>query len=207
MIDFDKNNYAKNLTDAFLKGKDSNNYKILENERADIESHIKDLFDIYEILNLDMAYGETLDRYGERVGQPRGNASDPQYIIMIKAKIMRSLGNGTYPSVLKALAATFSCDIKDVYISESNTPCTVDNVKLPLTALNSGMTREQIKELAESLFPVTVILEKLDYEGTFEFGESEHDYDEMKGFADDIGSIGGYLGYLNDDETEPILPC
>lgn len=208
MIDFNKDNYAKNLPDSFAKEADSNNYKILENERLSIEEHLTDLYGIYEIINIDNAYGKTLDRYGERVGQPRGLATDEQYILMIKAKIMRALGNGTYSSVLKSLCETFGCEPEQVYIEETDEPCLVNMVTLPLDILNkSGMTVTQVTQLIKTLLPICVRLDSLSLEGTFEFAESEGVYDEAKGFCDvEGGSIGGYLGYMSSDENEPILP-
>lgn len=208
MIDFDKDNYAKNLPDSFVKDKDSNNYKILENERYVVEEHLNDLYGIYEILNIDNAYGKTLDIYGERVGQPRGLATDSQYILMIKAKIMRSLGNGTYPSVLKSLCMTFGCNAEQVYIMETEEPCQVKMVTLPLDILNtSGMTVNQVTQLIKSILPICITIDSLSLEGTFEFSDGENDYDETKGFCDaEGGSIGGYLGYMSSDENEPILP-
>lgn len=208
MIDFNKDNYAKNLPDSFAKEADSNNYKILETERAAVEEHLADLYGIYEIINIDNAYGKTLDRYGERVGQPRGLATDEQYILMIKAKIMRALGNGTYSSVLKSLCETFGCEPEQVYIEETDEPCLVNMVTLPLDILNkSGMTVTQVTQLIKTLLPICVRLDSLSLEGTFEFSESEGVYDEAKGFCDvEGGSIGGYLGYMSSDENEPILP-
>lgn len=208
MIDFNKDNYAKNLPDSFRKDNESNNYKILENERLSIEEHLADLYGIYEIINIDNAYGKTLDRYGERVGQPRGLATDEQYILMIKAKIMRALGNGTYSSVLKSLCETFGCEPEQVYIEETDEPCLVNMVTLPLDILNkSGMTVMQVTQLIKTLLPICVRLDSLSLEGTFEFAESEGVYDEAKGFCDvEGGSIGGYLGYMSSDENEPILP-
>lgn len=208
MIDFNKDNYAKNLPDSFQKNTDSNNYKILENERLSVEEHLTDLYCVYEVLNIDNAYGKTLDRYGERVGQPRGLATDSQYILMIKAKIMRALGNGTYPSVLRSLCITFGCEPEQVYIEETDEPCLVNMVTLPLDILNkSGMTVNQVTLLIKSILPVCVRLDSLSLEGTFEFAEGEGVYDEAKGFCDvEDGSIGGYLGYMSSDENEPILP-
>lgn len=208
MIDFNKDNYAKNLPDSFAKEADSNNYKILETERAAVEEDLADLYGIYEIINIDNAYGKTLDRYGERVGQPRGLATDEQYILMIKAKIMRALGNGTYSSVLKSLCETFGCEPEQVYIEETDEPCLVNMVTLPLDILNkSGMTVTQVTQLIKTLLPICVRLDSLSLEGTFEFAEGEGVYDEAKGFCDvEGGSIGGYLGYMSSDENEPILP-
>lgn len=208
MIDFKKDNYAKNLPDSFRKDNESNNFKILENERLAVEEHLNDLYSIYEIINIDNAYGKTLDRYGERVGQPRGLANDEQYILMIKAKIMRALGNGTYSSVLNSLCMTFGCEPESVYIEETEEPCLVKMVTLPLDVLNSsGMTVTQVTQLIKTLLPICVRLDGLSLEGTFEFSDSENVYDEVKGFCDvEGGSIGGYLGYMSSDENEPILP-
>ena len=41
---------------------------------------------------------------------------------------------------------------------------------------------------------MNVKVETFAFTGTFEFGEDEYEYDETKGFADDDGTIGGYLG-------------
>lgn len=208
MIDFDKYNLAKNLPDSFRKDNESNNYKILENERLSIEEHLSDLYGIYEILELDNAHDKTLDRYGERVGQPRGLATDAQYILMIKAKIMRALGNGTYPSVLKSLCMTFNCEPKQVYIEETNEPCQVKMVTLPLDILNtSGMTVNQVTQLIQSILPICIRMDSLSLEGTFEFADNENDYNITKGFCDaEGGNIGGYLGYISSDTNEPVLP-
>lgn len=208
MIDFNKDNYAKNLPDSFRKDNESNNYKILENERLSIEEHLADLYGIYEIINIDNAYGKTLDQYGERVGQPRGLATDSQYILMIKAKIMRALGNGTYPSVLRSLCITFGCEAEQVYIEETDNPCQVKMVTLPLNILNSsGMTVNQVTQLIKSILPICIRMDSLSLEGTFEFADSENDYDETKGFCDaESGNIGGYLGYISSDTNEPVLP-
>lgn len=208
MIDFKNDNLVKNLPDSFAKGNESNNYKILENERLSVEEHLSDLYEIYEILELDNARNKTLDRYGERAGQPRGPATDEQYIFMIKAKIMRALGNGTHESVLKSICATFGCEADKVYIKETDEPCCVEMVTLPLDILNtSGMTVKQVTQIIKSLLPICIRIETLSLEGTFEFADSEDTYSETKGFCDaEGGNMGGYLGYISSDTNEPILP-
>lgn len=208
MIDFDNENLAKNLPDAFAKDSDSNNYKILENEKYVLREHLEDLWEIYTILDIDNATGETLDRYGERVGQARGLANDAQYLFMIKARIMRNLGNGSYPSVLQSLVLTFGCDPDKVYIEETDNPCQVAMVTMPLDILNtSGMTVKQVSELVKTLLPICVTMDTLSLQGTFTFSDSENEYNELEGFNDvEGGNIGGYLGYMSSDENEPILP-
>lgn len=209
MIEFNKEDLAQNLPDSFRKDSDGNNWKILENERLAVEEHLNDVYDIYNILDLDNAYGKTLDYYGERVGQSRGQATDEQYIAIIKAKIMRNLGNGTFPSVIASLCATFDCNVEEVKIEESEEePCLVQKVTLPLYILiNSNMNLAQVTALVKSLLPICVRLEAIELTGTFEFADGEGDYDETKGFCDvEGGSIGGYLGYDPRDKNEPILP-
>lgn len=208
MIDFNNDNLVKNLPDAFDKSENSNNFKILENERLAVEEHLADLYRIYEILNIDNAYGKILDRYGERVGQSRGLATDEQYLVMIKAKIMRILGNGTYPRIINSICSTFGCEPSEVCIAETDEPCTIKMITLPLTVLNTtGMTVKQTSKLIKSLLPICIRMDTLTLEGTFEFSDNENDYNEAKGFCDvEGGNIGGYLGYMSSDTNEPILP-
>ena len=208
MIDFNNDNLVKNLPDAFDKSEGSNNFKILENERVSINEHLSDLYDIYELIDLDNAKNKTLDRYGNRVGQARGLATDEQYLVMIKAKIMRTLGNGTYPSIINSICATFGCDPSEVYIAETDEPCTIKMITLPSTVLNStGMTVKQTSKLIKSLLPICIRMDTLALEGTFEFANNENDYNELKGFCSiENGTLGGYLGYMSSDTNEPILP-
>jgi len=211
MIDFDNENLAKNLPDAFAKDSDSNNYKILENEKYVLSEHLDDIWDIYTILDIDNATDKTLDRYGERVGQARGSAADDKYLIMIKARIMRNIGNGTYPSVLQSMALTFGCETTDISIKEADEPCHIEEISLPLAVLDTvngcGMTAKQVTQIIKSLLPICVTVDTVALEGTFEFSDSENDYDYKKGFNDaEGGSLGGYLGYMSSDENEPILP-
>lgn len=208
MIDFDNENLAKNLPDAFAKDSDSNNYKILENEKYVLGEHLDHIWDIYTILDIDNATGKTLDRYGERVGQSRGLAADDKYLIMIKARIMRNIGNGTYPSILQSMVLTFGCTADKIYIEETDEPCHIKTVTLPLDVLNScDMTVKQVTQIIKSLLPICVTVDTVALEGTFEFSDSESDYDDKKGFNDaEGGSLGGYLGYMSSDENEPILP-
>ncbi|MCD8089930.1 MAG: hypothetical protein LUD81_04805 [Clostridiales bacterium] len=189
--------YAKNLPDSYQKDSDSNNFKILEIERCVIKQHLEDIYKIYDILDLDNAYGKTLDYYGERVGLSRGTATDPEYITLIKAKLVRNLGNGTYPSVTACLAITFNCDYEDVYITETDEPCRVNMINLPYDIIeSSGMADSDIYTLVKSLLPICIRLDDISFDGTFEFSGSESEYDETAGFSDNEQTIGGYLGYI-----------
>lgn len=202
-------NLVKNLPDAFKKTPDSNNFKILEIERVAITDIKEGLQAIDNILDINNAKGKTLDLYGERVGQARGLADDDKYILMIKAKNMRNLSNGSYPSIISALCETFSCDPSQIFITDGDEPYTVKIVTLPLEVINkAGLTTSQTIAIIKSMLPVGVTLTSFLFEGTFEFGANEDDYDEEKGFAisEDDQSIGGYFGAMQGDETDIILP-
>lgn len=201
-------NLVKNLPDAFKKTTDSNNYKILEIERISCETLRERLRDIEEILNIDNAKGKTLDLYGERVKQYRGIATDDKYILMIKAKIMRNLTNGTYESIVNALCTTFNCEPSQVYITDGDEPCTINISALPLEVINrAGLTTAQTTAIIKAMLPVGVSVTSFLYEGTFEFSNIENEYDESKGFSDvEGGTIGGYFGVTQGDEQDIILP-
>lgn len=202
-------NLVKNLPDAFKKTTDSNNYKILEIEKRTLADIRADLQEIDNILDINNARGKTLDLYGERVGQVRGVADDDKYILMIKAKIMRNLSNGSYPSIVNAICETFSCEPSQVYITDGDEPFTVNVVTLPLEVINkAGLSTTQTLAIIKSMLPVGVSLQSFLFDGTFEFSANEDDYDEEKGFAisESDQSIGGYLGATQGDETDIILP-
>ncbi len=203
--------HVQNLPDAFRKDKDSNNYKLLEIEKLSADELRKNLNAVDEILDFEKATGKTLDYYGERVGQPRGSATDPQYLMMIKGKIMLNRVNGSYGSISEALCFMLNCKPEDINIEDDSEPRTV-NVEIPFDAfIKSGMTNNQAIALVERLLPVNIIIKNFSIEGTFEFGDY-NDYDENKGFAADYGhtindnEIGGYLGDAEIVTNEIILP-
>lgn len=202
-----KDNHIENLPDCFAKSTDSNNYKILEIEKRTVNEFRDNLQEIYNSLDLDLAFGATLDLYGELVGQERGRAGDDQYRMMIKAKIFRNLSNGSLPSIVDSLARTLNCDKSKIIITESDKPCTVANVQIPIEIINNAdWTTSQTTALIKALLPVGITLEDFLYEGTFEFGSGESDYDEEKGFANEAGTIGGYFGAAAGGEVDFILP-
>lgn len=208
MAEFYYDNLARNLPDVYKKGTDSNNYKILEIERTanvDLRSYLEQ---IDSVLNIDNATGETLDLYGERFGQARGNATDAQYIAMIKSKIIRALCNGSYKNIVDAICYTFGCTPKDVLITEDETPLTVHVEKVPLDKIiKAGFSSQQAEAIIKRLLPVSVTIETLQFEGTFEFGETEGEYDVEAGFGETLdGETGGYLGLLGSQESIEELP-
>lgn len=215
---FDFNNHVKNLPDCYAKGEQSNNYKILENERIAVNGLYTDIQDIWNSLDIDKATGATLDLYGEMLSQPRGQASDEQYKLMLKSKLLQNVAGGDYASVLNAICLTFNCEPSEVYIKENFTDTTssVAIEKLPLGVIaKSGMNTAQTIQIIKRLLPVGIEVEAFSFEGTFEFSATEDDMSvdgATKGFTDTEENmtvetaIGGYLGgiYDGNDQELPI---
>lgn len=205
---FNQTAHVKNLPDTYRKDVNSNNYKILETERTACETLREVLKSIYNILDLDNATGATLDNYGAKVGQARGNTTDEQYIVLIKSKIMRNLTNGSYEGILNALCATFNCERKDFKFEETTDACTIKATVFPVVKINeAGFTAKQALAIIKSLLPICITLEPIAIDGTFEFADDEGVIDNNAGFTDvEGGTIGGAFGtmYGGDGEVLPI---
>lgn len=209
MAEFYFDNLARNLPDCYKKDSSSNNYKILEIERYANNELRTALEQIFSVIDIDNATGATLDMYGKRFGQARGKATDAQYILMIKSKIIRGLCNGSYKNIVDAICYTFNCGIDDVLITESpDKPMTISVDKMPLSAvIGAGFTIKQACQIIKTLVPITTTVESILIEGTFEFGENEDEYDAEKGFSETVdGEIGGFLGWAGSEETAEDLP-
>lgn len=204
---FNFENLAANLPDAYRKNEYSNNFKILEIERLACQNLREVLNNIAEALDIENATGKTLDLYGQRFGQARGKATDEQYIIMIKAKILRNLSNGTYKSIVDSIAYTFNCQPSEILIVE-NGNATVSLMAIPLETISkAGLTASQANRIVEALLPVSVTLSSFFYEGTFEFATIENETSATAGFANTEGdTTGGYFGITVGDEENIILP-
>ena len=195
---FDRDKPVKNLPDSYRKDSASNNAKILDIEH-DAMGALRDAVSaVYDSLDIDKAYGATLDRYGEMLGQDRGITTDEQYRVLIKNRIARNFCNADYNSVVRAICATFACEPTDIVLTELDEPCKLRLEGLPISQLaESNLGIEAAVQIVFGLMPAGVQLESVDFSGTFEFsGGTELVYDEESGFADDDLTIGGYLGLL-----------
>lgn len=196
---FYRENLAQNLPDAYSKGKQSNNAKILTAEKSASDNLRKSISEMEEVLDIDKAYGKTLDLYGGMLGQFRGSTSDEQYRVLIRNKIFRNCSNADYNSIVKAICATFSCKPSDVILTELDEPCKVRLEGLPISQLvGNNIGIDAAVQIVTGLLPAGVMMEAVDFSGTFEFsGGAALVYDESAGFADDDRTIGGYLGLLS----------
>lgn len=227
---------VKRLPDAYFKGKDGNNYKLLHLNELAVDVFSKDLTDVLNCLDIMQATGKTLDLYGGSVDQKRGVLNDTQYRLMILTKIGKNICQGDYNSVVELLTQMFHCDKGDIILRDSSEPCRVVVEKLPLEVLiNAGFSSEQAITMIELLLPVCVKLSDANFEGTFEFGNIvrsstyenfstftyqkletktysqmeetySQEYDENKGFGNIEQTIGGYFGLILDDTNAFNLP-
>lgn len=194
------------LPDAFNKEKDSNNNKILSLDSIlQTEVH-NDIVDAFESLDIYKAFGKTLDYYGEIVGQKRGALTDDQYRILILVKIARNAASTDFNSIIGILSMILECEKGDISLVNADKPATVKIQRIPLKVLVAvGFTAMQAAEMLNTLLPVTVTLEGAVFEGTFEFGSVNYEYDENKGFGNIEQTIGGYLGLMIEDGNS-VLP-
>lgn len=213
------------LPDAYYKGKNGNNFKLLSLNEQCAEALFNDINEVGDI-DLETATGKTLDLLGDTVGQLRGKLDDDQFRLMIQNKIGRNLCQGDYNSVVELITQMLGLNTGEVVLRDSDEPCRVTIDTIPLERLvEKGFTAEQATVIIEQLLPVCVRLANAEFEGTFEFGEEEityemlenktyseleeHTYEDLEnaeidldaGFADEEQTIGGYLGFIKDDDT------
>lgn len=198
---FNREDYAKNLPDAFSKAKGSNNARILELAKTAVDELREAVRAVYDSLDIDKATGKSLDMFGDMVGQNRGAATDEQYRAMIKSKICRNLANADHNSIVRAICVVFGCEPQEVLLVESEAPCAVTVEALPFGALNkSNIDAQTAIKIIAGLMPAGVRLESLNFTGTFEFAATAAEYDANKGFGNEGQTLGGYFGLLSDSE-------
>lgn len=200
--------YTKSLPDAFWKRESGSNNKLLILLEDGLQAIYGDMTAVFESLDLDKATGETLDLYGEMLGQKRGQMTDEKYRYLIRTKIARNTASGDYNSILESLNMIFKANPGDIVIEEADEPCTVRIVKLSVaTLIAAGFTSKQAIEMIETLLPACVkVSTDVVFDGTFEFSASADDYDENKGFGNDDQTIGGYFGMLFGEDGDTPLP-
>ncbi len=205
------NRYAARLPDTYAKADGSNNEKLLRLNAALLDGAFADVKSTGDMVNLDAAFGKTLDYYGEAAGQPRGGLTDTQYRYMIRNQIARNLVAGDYESVLAGIVNIFEAQPGDVYLVDTPGESGVVLLeRLPFATITAaGFTATQAVQFIELLLPVGVRLDAVNLEGTFEFAAAAGVYDEDKGFSDSADpaaqTMGGYLGFaIGEDDGTPL---
>ena len=211
------------LPDAYYKGDDGNNFKLLRLNELAAEEFVNDATAVDDSIDLANATGQTLDLLGETVGQLRGKLNDEQYRLFIYNRIGRNICQGDYKNVIELLTQMLGLDKGEIVLRDSDKPCRVTIDTIPLERLiEKGFTAYQAIVIIEQLLPVCVKLTDAEFEGTFEFGRTETTYEMLAtntyamledvtyneleeleedvnaGFGNEEQTIGGFLGFIKD---------
>ena len=145
------------LPDAYNKGTNSNNYKLLALHGEAVDSFRQDIKNVMFSQDLQTATGYSLDLYGAEVEQSRGKANDALYRVLIQQKMARDRGIGTWDSVSSGIRNVLNCSDSDFCIHDSTI-----NRKVVFRVVNSQvlekspLTEEQVKKVINQLLPATV---------------------------------------------------
>ncbi|MFS7439819.1 hypothetical protein [Carnobacterium maltaromaticum] len=204
------------IPDAFAKTKETNFGKLFIILNQQITSLTQTLEKVENWRSIDEARGIVLDKIGADLEQYRGLADDEIYRLLIKSRIIRAQSSGTFDDIIRAICATVDCQPSDISViaaTESNDlnlndePLAVVIERTPLGSLNTiGMNVGTFTKIVEHSVMAGVRVISINLEGTFEFSESYDDYDELKGFANEEATIGGFFGdtYLDTGVDLPI---
>ncbi len=204
--------YAARLPDCYAKDETSVNARLLSIQEELLAAGYADVKRAGEMLNLETAFGATLDLYGEMVGQPRGNLDDTKYRYLIRNRIARNFVTGDYESVLDGIVAMFETDKREIVLDDHPAkPGVVYLTKLPFSILSAaGFTAGQALEMIEQLVPVGVRVEADNFEGTFAFAAGPAEQDSLAGFSDQADpaqqTMGGYFGFAIGESEDGPLP-
>ena len=194
------------LTDAYLKDKKSNNYKLFEVFASEFQKLYQTQLKVRQFRSVDEANGKTLDLIGANYNVARGTMNDELFKPFIKGAIARMWCDGTFNSVLELLALTLNTDVKNVTLTEDyekagGSTAMVTIATTPTDALNSvGMTVEEYGQIVQNILPIGIGLTLTAFEGTFSYASKNYtsgtympELSETEGFADDNQTTGGTL--------------
>lgn len=154
---FNRENYVKNLPDAYQKAKGSNNDKILAIEKSAADRLREAIGDIYDSLDINKAYGKTLDYYGEMYELERGGKTDDQFRIAILQQIAISRCTGDYDNIVNVLSLVISAPAEDFLFEDAEEGGKVDVEKFPYDSLQAaGITVPQAWQMLATLLPAGV---------------------------------------------------
>jgi hypothetical protein len=202
----------RKLPDLFTKKSDSNVGKMVLLLSEHIDTLNETFSKIESWRDIDLAEGSTLDMIGENLGQRRGQATDEIMRVLIKARIARNSSDGTFNSVIYALARSINADpikIKIRALYDENDPAAVVIEGVPLAELNKvGMTAVQFGYIAQKVVASGIRVAAIDLRGTFGFSSQNNvlETNTETGFAPLDQSRGGTLGATFEPDQTLQLP-
>jgi hypothetical protein len=134
--------FIRKLTDVFTKKDDSNVAKLVSLLSEQIDLLNDDFTKIEEWKSIDLAEGKTLDLIGENYGQSRGQATDEIMRVLIKARIARNSSDGTFDSIIHALAKSINADPSKIKIRGLASDITLPTWSNDFTGKVAGSTVE-----------------------------------------------------------------
>lgn len=200
------------LPDSYAKGTASNNYKLFNCIMPEYDLLKETFSEMRKVLDIDYAYGGTLDKIATNVNQVRGSTSDIVLRTLIKAKIAADMSEGTIKTLLDVIGFIIGdynnkSQIIELYDDPENPESAAFQVIAPIEGIiDAGISLGQFVQLIVNIKAAGVRV-SADLQGTFEFGEIEEygpEYDT--GFSDDTQTEGGSLGVLYDPDEDDPLP-
>lgn len=197
------------LTDAYEKGKQSNNYKLFDIVTNELDQLYKAINDVRDAIDIDLATGETLTKLAKNVNQDRGTVNDVVLRVLIKAKIAADMSEGTINTILAVNDFIFGGlgnDKASITEFPDGEPAAF-RIAAPLDAIvAANVTLNQYIQimLRVKAGGVAIIA---DFQGSFEYGSIDQygpPYDT--GFANDEQTTGGTIGALYDPVNDDPLP-
>ncbi len=212
---FSKKDMLQRFTDAYNKDPNSNLGKLIGIVHSMMSKVNDTLQEIDRRRSIDDANGETLDRIGQNVVQPRGAATDEVYRVLLKSKVARNLSTSDINTIIRVLALALDCNYRDIRIRpkwvdpDDPEPAALSLIKVPIRRLNEvGMSPFQFAQIIQQTVAAGVRVAQIELAGTFRLSPK---YGEVvkgtTGLADDAMTRGGRLGEVyvpGDDYTLPI---
>lgn len=167
---------ARKLPDAYNKSFGSDLYKLLRLAELSNRDTKTDFKAINESRDINFAYGDSLDMYGEMFGISRDGATDEQYRVKILLKIGKLKANSDCNSMIQVISDMFNIDKSSFLLTGLNEYEGVMSLQksgaVRICGLSSsiitdlGYTSEQVRQMINDVLPVGVRVETLIFDGT-----------------------------------------
>lgn len=212
---FSKKDMLQRFTDAYNKDPNSNLGRLIGIMHSMMSAVSDTLQEIDRRRSIDNANGETLDRFGQNIVQPRGAATDEVYRVLLKSKIARNLSTSDINTIIRVLALALDAAPNEVKIRpkwadpDDPEPAALSLIQVPIRRLNEvGMSPFQFGQIIQQTVAAGVRVAQIELAGTFRLSPK---YAEVvkgtTGLADDAMTRGGRLGEVyvpGDDYALPI---
>lgn len=210
---FEAKSIISRFVDYFDKQPNSNISKLMKIFSDELISLNTTTQRVGDWRDIDNAKGVSLDDAGTNINQPRGVATDEVYRILLKSKIARNLSDGSINTIIQVLATALSVPTTQIKIEEKwndtlePEPAAIKLIEIPLAKINeAGLDPANFVRIVQKTVAAGVKVGIIELTGTFEFGTTAMVVDELKGFGNIEGTIGGYFGAVYTPSTDQELP-